>query len=296
MDPRRHHEPPPGHTGGARLCRPPPAARTAPATAPKPTVTGPARPGQGPAVHPWGVARGDMRFASWECRRLPSWPRPARWHGSRDPAGVAAALGGHGRPLVAAGPAPAAPGAGRDAGGSTVSLSQAVGAHATAGSSRPHRARLRRAPLLPRARLAFPGCWLQRAFSCRGRRPIRSAEGRTECPIPGISRGAFASPRSLGNSRLAWRHPGSWEPVRVPSIRAGSLPADGFARSPGRPARQPPRRRFVVAARVALVAMTHDLADVCKRSSPGHAARCGRWSIQASTGPCSSSAFPVAGT
>jgi len=42
MDPRSHHEPPPGHTGGARLCRPPPAARTATATAPAPAVAGPA--------------------------------------------------------------------------------------------------------------------------------------------------------------------------------------------------------------------------------------------------------------
>jgi len=86
--------------------------------------------------------------------------------------------------------------------GSSVSLSEAFDAHATPVSSRPHPARLPPALLLPRARLAFRGCWRQRAFCYRGLRSIRSREDRTGCPIAGISHGAFGCP-PLGIFRLA---------------------------------------------------------------------------------------------
>jgi len=69
MDPRRHHEPPPGHTGGACLCRPPPAADTAPATAPKPAVTR-----AGLAPRPTPDSAGALRYSG----RL-----PCRWLNSR---------------------------------------------------------------------------------------------------------------------------------------------------------------------------------------------------------------------
>ncbi len=124
--------------------------------------------------------------------------------------------------------------------GSSVSLSDAFGVHATPGSSRPHPARLRPAPLLPRARLAFRGCWLQRAFSCRGLRPIRSLfSGSNRMP----HRGNLA--RSFRVSS-AWEFSSGIAPSRLlgaspcSSIRTGSLPAYGLARSAGRPAGQPP--------------------------------------------------------
>jgi hypothetical protein len=78
MDPRRHHEPPPGHTSGSRLCRPPPAAGTAPATAPKPAVTGA---GLGPS-RPKATAAAQKRTTSNSARlqaqnqRIGALPQP----------------------------------------------------------------------------------------------------------------------------------------------------------------------------------------------------------------------------
>ena len=154
----------------------------------------------------------------------------ARWvAGIRRRCGL---LRGYGRPLAPARPAATPWGRAGRLRRSSVSLFGAFGVRATPWPSGSHPARIRPAPLLPRARLAFQGCWLQRAFSYRGPRPIRSPEGRTGFPIAGISRGAFGCP-PRGNCRLAWRHPGCWEPVPVPSIRTGSLPADGLGAGAG---------------------------------------------------------------